>query len=265
MSAWTDDTREAALAYLALGWSVIPLRPGTKRPIAGWLDFQQRLPTRSEIAAWFRDFPSANVAIVTGALSALVVLDVDAGHGGAESLARLEADHVRLPPTMEAITGSGGRHLYFTHPGGILHNRAGFEPGLDLRGDGGYVVAPPSLHPNGTAYRWARGRSPSESMPAAFPDWLLLHLSGGTERHGHPFSHWRHVVREGVAQGMRNSTIASLAGHLLWHGVDPEVVLDLMLCWNSRRCRPSLPDDEVARTVASIVRTQNRHAGPTQR
>lgn len=132
-----------------------------------------------------------------------------------------------------------------------------------LPGDGGYIVAPPSLHPNGTRYRWEPGRSPAECIPAALPDWLLPYLGSGGEHHGHPLSHWRQLARAGVAQGTRNSTIASLAGHLLWHGVDPEVVLDLMLCWNDRRCRPPLSDDEVARTVGSIVRTQRRHVDPT--
>ncbi|MCK7491216.1 MAG: bifunctional DNA primase/polymerase [Comamonadaceae bacterium] len=137
------DMRDAALSYLALGWSVIPLLPGEKRPLAAWIEFQQRRATRAEVAAWFRDCPSANIAIVTGTVSGLVVLDVDVGHGGAQSLARLEAGHGRLPLTLEAITGGGGRHLYFAHPGGLLHNRAGIAPGLDLRGDGGYIVAPP--------------------------------------------------------------------------------------------------------------------------
>ena len=257
------DMRDAALSYLALGWSVIPLLPGEKRPLAAWIEFQQRLATRDEVAAWFRDCPSANIAIVTGTVSGIVVLDVDIGHGGAQSLARLESGHGRLPLTLEAITGGGGRHLYFAHPGGLLHNRTGIEPGLDLRGDGGYIVAPPSLHPSGVRYRWVPGRAPAECVPAPIPDWLLPHLAAGGERHGPPVSHWRQLVREGVAQGTRNSTIASIAGHLLWHGVDPEVVLDLMLCWNERRCRPPLSDDEVARTVGSIVRTQRRHIDPS--
>jgi hypothetical protein len=69
------------------------------------------------------------------------------------------------------------------------------------------------------------------------------------------------LVREGVAEGARNATIASLAGHLLWHGVDPEVVMDLLLAWNRARCAPPLEDDEVARVVASIVRLHQEEQG----
>jgi len=65
-------------------------------------------------------------------------------------------------------------------------------------------------------------------------------------------------VEEGVEAGARNNTIASLSGHLLWRGVDPPVVMELLLCWNRVRCRPPLPDEEVARTVASITRTHRR-------
>lgn len=75
------------------------------------------------------------------------------------------------------------------------------------------------------------------------------------------FARWRRLVREGVVEGERNNTLASLTGHLLWHGVDPEVALELLLAWNRARCRPPLPDDEVARVVASIARLHERQAG----
>jgi len=76
--------------------------------------------------------------------------------------------------------------------------------------------------------------------------------------HGHPLAHWRELVRQDVAEGTRNSTLASLAGHLLWHGVDPQVALELLLVFNRVRCRPPLPDDEVAQVVASITRLHER-------
>ncbi|WP_246189466.1 primase alpha helix C-terminal domain-containing protein [Methylacidimicrobium cyclopophantes] len=80
----------------------------------------------------------------------------------------------------------------------------------------------------------------------------------GWEAVGHPLAYWRRLVREGVQEGERNNTIASLTGHLLWHGVDPAVVLDLLLAWNATRCRPPLSEDEVARAVESIVRLHRR-------
>jgi hypothetical protein len=78
--------------------------------------------------------------------------------------------------------------------------------------------------------------------------------SGSGARAGHSLDHWRKLVSEGVPEGTRNNTLASLAGHLLWHGVDPQVTLELLLCWNRTRCRPPLDDAEVAGVVASIVK-----------
>lgn len=165
--------REWALAYLSRGWSVIQVRRGTKRSVGRWAEFQSRLPTREEVEAWYAQRPDANVAIVTGILSGLIVVDVDPGHGGDSSLRRLERAHSKIPATMTAKTGGGGRHLYFLHPGDELRNRVGVYPGIDVRGDGGYIVAPPSLHPSGKHYVWVRARGPDKIEPAALPQWLL--------------------------------------------------------------------------------------------
>lgn len=249
----------AALDYLRRGWSVAPVQPRAKRPLVRWT-VRQHLPAApDEVQRWFRRWPDANVGIVTGAVSGLVVLDVAVAHGGDASLERLEREFGALEPTVESITGGGGRHLYFRHPGFAMPNRAGFVDGLDLRGDGGMVVAPPSIHPSGRPYAWRRGHGPDDLEPAPMPQWLRRLAGGPPEALGHPPEHWRALVRDGVDEGRRNTTIASLTGHLLWHGVDPDVVLELMLAWNRQRCRPPLADDEVAATVASILRTRARH------
>jgi hypothetical protein len=243
-----------ARAYLNRGWVVLPIAAGGKRPLIQWHVLQGRHPSDTEVQLWCRRWPDANIGLVTGAVSGLVVLDVDPTHGGEASLRELESAHGPLPPTPEVLTGGGGRHLYFAHPGALVRNAVGLLPGLDIRGDGGYVVAPPSRHASGRPYRWAPGRTPADCPLAPFPHWL----SQRARQAGHPLAYWRRLVREGVAEGQRNSTIASLSGHLLWHGVDPEVVLELMLSWNRLRCRPPLPDAEVARTVESISRLHGR-------
>ena len=156
---------------------------------------------------------------------------------------------------MEALTGGGGRHVYFKHPGDTIRNRVGLARGIDLRGDGGLVVAPPSLHPSERAYVWEVDHDPEDTAPAPMPLWLLALVRQDAAHPGHPLTHWRHLVREGVPEGERNNAVASLAGRLLWHSLDPEVVLELLLCWNRVRCRPPLGDEEVARTVESIRRT----------
>ena len=256
----TLTPERAARCYLARGWSVVPIVSCGKRPLVRWEEFQHRRPSEEELLAWFLHWPGANLGIVTGAVSGLVVLDIDPRHDGDESLAELERRHGPLPQTVEAITGGGGRHVYFRHPGEVTPNRAGLARGVDLRGDGGLVVAPPSVHPSGRPYAWEVSHHPDDTPLAPMPPWLRDEIRGEEGRPGHPHGHWRQLVRAGVPEGERNNTIASLTGHLLWHGVDPEVVLELLLCWNRVRCRPPLSDDEVARTVDSIRRTHARHA-----
>jgi hypothetical protein len=259
MGTASSAVEAAAREYLARGWSVIPLRPGDKRPTLKWQAFQYRRAASEDLADWYGRWPQAGVAVVTGAVSGLVVVDVDPKHGGEASLAELERSHGPLPATVTARTGGGGRHLYFLHPGGLVRNQVGLAPGIDLRGDGGYVVAPPSLHPRGGIYAWEAGLAPGEVALAVLPPWLV---AASAARHGHGLEHWRRLVREGVAQGARNDTLASLSGHLLWHGVDAEVVLELMLAWNAARCRPPLAAEEVARTVWSITRLHERSDEP---
>lgn len=255
------DAAAAALRYLALGWSVVPVASGSKRPLVLWHDYQKERPTAGQIREWYRRWPDAGVAIVTGAVSRLAVLDVDVGHGGHESLDELERRHGPLPRTVEARTGGGGRHLYFAWAAGELRNRTGIAPGLDLRAEGGLVVAPPSLHVSGRRYEWESARDPAGTELASMPAWLVRLAGGDAPARGHPTAWWRALVEEGVREGERNSTIASLTGHLLWHGIDPTVALELLLCWNRVRCRPPLDDAEVAQTVDSIARTHARHRG----
>jgi hypothetical protein len=240
--------------YIRRGWSIIPIIPRDKRPLVRWEDFQTRLPSEPEVSAWFRAWPDAGVAIVTGAISRVVVVDVDLQHDGESALNHIESLYGRLPKTLECRTGGGGRHLYFSHSGGLVRNRVGLLPGIDLRGDGGYVVAPPSRHATGALYAWADDAGPNYAALAPLPGWAVRHGIEQLPRVGRPIDHWRELVRKGVLAGERNNTIASLAGHLLRRGVDDAVVMELLLCWNRMRCRPPLEDAEVAAVVASITR-----------
>jgi hypothetical protein len=252
IAAERPNTIKAAKGYLARSWSVLPLCRHDKRPLILWEHLQHERASEEEVAGWFRRWPDANIGIVTGEISNLIVLDIDPKHGGDAALDRLEQRFGPFSPTVEALTGGDGRHLYFAHPGGLTRNRAGLAQGIDLRGDGGYIVAPPSVHPSGRPYTWAPGRSPEEITLAPLPRWILMPIRG--PRVGRSLPQWRELVREGVPEGQRNSTIASLTGHLLWHGVDPDVALELILAWNRMRCRPPLDDAEVAQVVASITR-----------
>ncbi|CAB4201984.1 Prim_Pol domain containing protein [uncultured Caudovirales phage] len=174
-----QDCLIAAHEYAARGWRVIPIRPGNKFPV-GFEKWQDVATANArQVEAWWGDTHRGyGIGIVTGRESGVWVLDVDVAHGkvGAESFAALEADKGALPEGAEVVTGSNGRHLYFTYEGipedAIVRNDAGRKLGrdLDIRGDGGFVVAPPSVHPEtGQRYEWEVA-SPAD--PADPPAWL---------------------------------------------------------------------------------------------
>lgn len=261
MAESSSDMLTAALALAEAGWSVVPMAPRGKQPLIAWREFQERRAEPDEIRAWFRRWPQANIAVVTGTISGIVVVDIDPRHGGEASLQILEGEVGSIPSTIEAETGGGGRHLYFAHPGQTVRNRTALYPGIDLRGDGGVIVVPPSIHPSGRRYVWLKGHGPDRAEPALLPKPLQDKLVIGRDHSGHPLIYWRELVAAGVGEGERNNTIASLAGHLLWHGVDPDVVAEMMCCWNAVRCRPPLEEAEVLRTVGSIAKTQRRRSG----
>lgn len=126
----------------------------------------------AQIAAWWKRWPYANMAVSTGKASGLIVVDVDAG--GEESLLGFE-----LPETVEVITGSGGRHLYYKRPETELKYKTvrGILQGVDIRADGGYVIAPPSKHFSGRTYQWDAAHHPDDMAVADCPEWLLEKIS----------------------------------------------------------------------------------------
>lgn len=170
------DAHAHALHYHTLGWKVVPIERGYKYPRG--IDAWQTLdPTPDDLHRWFngRDL---NIGIICGERSGIFALDVDPRHGGDDTLAALERLHGKLPDTVEAITGGGGRHLIFRYPpltGATLANSAGqLGPGLDIRAQGGQIVAAPSVHPEtGARYEWEASSRPGEVPIADPPRWLL--------------------------------------------------------------------------------------------
>lgn len=161
----------AALGYVGAGLSVIPTRPGDKRPSIPWKEYQKRRATDTEVRTWYTRQPDAGVAIVCGAVSRVVVVDGDPRNG--DGLTELTS---RLPKTPTAETGGGGCHFYF----GVTSNQyipkvASLLPGVDLQAEGSYVMAPPSHHPSGRCYRWLRQLALGEVALAPLPP-ILRHL-----------------------------------------------------------------------------------------
>ncbi|MCG6537071.1 MAG: bifunctional DNA primase/polymerase, partial [Syntrophales bacterium LBB04] len=144
----SGDTLRYAEHYVHdLGFSVIPIKPEDKRPLLkSWLEFQNRKPNNEEITSWFKDTDS-NIGVVTGSVSGVTVVDVDPD-ADSERLAALLGPNPDVPVVG---TPRGGFHLYYNYYKDI-RNRAGALRGVDIRGDGGYVVAPPSVGVNGVSY-----------------------------------------------------------------------------------------------------------------
>ena len=180
----------AALDYAARGWAVLPLR-GKVPALAHGLRDATTDPDRVRLW-WSAEHRGCNVGIV--APPDVLILDVDTAHGhaaeadGAAALAALESAHGDLPDTPRATTGGGGEHVWFRLPEGVRHGneRGALPAGLDVRGGGrGYVVAPPSVHPDtGAAYRWQTYRAPDHVVLADLPGWLLAIVqAGASARH----------------------------------------------------------------------------------
>lgn len=150
--------------------AVFPLKPSSKQPaIAKWPACATKLQVK--VKGFFENFPNANYAVATGTKSKIWVLDVD-GIKGRKSLNKLIAANRQLPKTVRVKTPRG-EHIYFRHPGGKIGNKAGFRPGLDVRGDGGYVVGAGSKSAQGVQYRYKKARGLGEVKLARAPKWLL--------------------------------------------------------------------------------------------
>ena len=173
---------QTALAYASKQVRVIPIKQGEKRPpMQGWQNAATTNP--ATIRQWFEgQFKDCGLGIATGEFRDryLVVIDIDdrETYKGSDTLNDLEQLHGKLPDTVEVITGSGGRHIYFLTDQPIRNEASGrLGVGIDIRAIGGQVLAPPTVHPNGRTYEWVEGKSIAEHRPADMPLWMVLILT----------------------------------------------------------------------------------------
>ena len=146
-----NNLLNAALKYATkYGWAVFPCSQSTKKPLTPH-GCKNAKKDPGAIRAWWKRYPDASIGIATGSISNLIVIDEDIdedkGLDGPHAALLWERDNGDFPETLVAITGRGGRHLYFKYDGEDIKNRAGILEGIDVRGEGGYVIAPPSVHP----------------------------------------------------------------------------------------------------------------------
>jgi hypothetical protein len=246
---------EAAVGYHARGWSVIPVRSKSKIPLVPWAQYEHERASLEQIHAWWERWPDANVGVVTGLVSGIIVVDVDVRHGGDPQQA-----YGTNPTGLIQRTGSGGWHLFYTYPpnGGWVSNRTNAKDGIDVRADGGYVVVPPSVHDTGGRYVWT-----AEGEPQLPPAWAIAAEKDidPTDQSGK--DHWLADVLGGVKAGGRNDAMAKLAGYFAGKKIPQDVILSLIKMWNQSNEDPaSLTSREMESTVNSVCRAAKRNAKP---
>lgn len=200
------------------------------------------------IEDWFEQSPNANLGLLTGADTGLVVLDVDPRHGGDRSLIELQKEFGPLPKTIRVKTGGDGEHYYFQHPGGKVGNKTGIRDGLDLRGDGGYIVAPPSIHASTRPYLWDE----EADTIAPLPSWLL-DLINTKKKTILPKAADNN---SSLAEGKRNASLMSIGGTLKSRGLDQSQIATALSALNQVLCHPPLEASEVAQITQSLSKYQ---------
>ena len=230
---------DRARSYLSRGFSIIPVIKGTKRPaLSSWKEFQERRVTDEEVNAWFGNGSRNGIGIVTGVISGIAVVDLDSP----EAVAFAKAHD--FPPTPLVKTGKG-YHAYYRYSAGVRNFQKRDDlPGIDLRGDGGFVVAPPSVHVSGNRYQWVEGKGLDDLPMAELPSKIMAQR---------PEDKTRLVnLYKGVARGSRNDALARLAGSWAKNGLPFDQCLEMAYAWNLLN-NPPLPGKEIERTIKSII------------
>lgn len=239
---------ETALEYEQRGWSVIQLKTRDKAPRFDWQEFQSRRATPDEIKQWWKEYPLGNIGIVCGQVSGIVVIDID---DIAKADKRILTD---MPTGYHVKTGGGNRHAYFKLPPD-LHIPSRRVLGVELKGEGSQVVAPPSIHPSGELYVLNQAGELGE-----LPKWFIDVLQGGNEivaSSGEKSQDWVVTYWEGLSEGERNIAAAKLAGYYIGSGLKKDEVVTIMQAWN-RFNKPPLQEQEILTVVNSISAKHER-------
>lgn len=247
---------ETARRYMARGWHVFPVSGKVPATEHGLHDAS----TDEELAElWWANHPERGIGLATGKVSGVWVLDLD-GEEGREAFVGIQEREGQIDRTLAAKTGNGV-HLYFRMPAGtadVRNSASKVGPHIDVRGSGGYVVAPPSPHPSGKTYAWVKGRSPDDVSPAAAPRWLLelvLMRERRTAAAAVP-------VEDSIGEGGRNQTLTSLGGTMRRRGMAREAILAALRAENDAKCVPPLDDAEVEKIADSVARYEPARQQP---
>ncbi len=241
---------DAAIEYAKKGFAVFPLKYRDKVPLTrnGCKD---ATTDAAQIKAWWQKYPNANIGLATGSVSQnvfVIDLDIDEDRGidGYHSLEDWQREHGDFPETWTAITGRGGYHLYY-RGNGKIKNRAGIIDGVDIRGNGGYVVAPPSVHKNGNRYEWEY--SPDEFEIAKADNNVEYFLNHDDQKQSTAFT-----MPNIVAAGQRNQMLFRFACMMQAKGASDQSVFAATMAENESSCSPPLTEQEVRIIVSSATK-----------
>ncbi|MFW7381791.1 MAG: DUF3987 domain-containing protein [Oligoflexus sp.] len=250
-----------ALEYAKLGWKLIPIHTAQEgncsclNPTCNSPGKHPRTRHGSKdasndpvtICRWWSQWPDANIGIATGSSSNLVVIDIDPRHGGDQSWEKFQLQH-QFATSLTSVTGGGGLHIYYFTGDKTISNKTNILPGVDVRGEGGYVIAPPSTHSSGDIYDWKEGLEPEliKPLPKAIEDLIFNRPSNVIPIKG---SH--------IPNGSRNSTLTSLAGLLRRKGLEESGIVTALGAFNQTMCHPPLEVSEVATIAKSIAKYQS--------
>ena len=248
MTTTLNDILQEAIHYAQRGLPVFPCQVSDKSPLTrnGFKDASVNI---EHIKCWWANHPSAIIGMPTGSASHVVVVDIDPRHGGDHALQGLIDQYGALPDTLTAITGGGGTHYYFKYPGHYVKCSTGkIGPGIDIKGDGGYVIVPPSGHESGNNYYW--DGEFDLNLVADMPEWLLslIHTDNTSTAPEAESS------ENPIPQGQRNHALASLAGTMRRVGMSYDEILAAILKVNENRCQPPLAESEVCQIAHSVCR-----------
>ena len=264
--------KDQALYYASLGLAVLPLKPpripGQKKPGKEPMTahgVKDATTDQDVISQWWDSCPDANIGIATGSRSGgLVVIDLDIdedrGLNGYEVLREWQQEHGEFPETWQSITGRGGYHLFY-RDAARNSNRAALYEGVDIRGENGYVVAPPSVHENGRLYEWEQG--PGDLQIAQVNDKVAEFMLGPLpEQKAQGFQE-----PETILEGQRVSALVKLIGSQRAKGLSTEAIRAAVKAENEARCIPPLTNQELEKEVFPALKrdwkTERPYSGQT--
>lgn len=249
------------LRYVRLEWRVFPLRPRTKIPLIpkeeGGRGCIDATIDEEIIRRWYAMCPAANIGIATG--YQFFVLDVDVKNNGDESFDYLAQQHGAFPDTIQQVTGGGGKQLLFASPSDFVVRNSNNElaPGIDIRGEHGYIVAPPSIHPEtGRRYFWDGLKPIEEQKILPAPAWLLDWLrrkSSGQPVNGQPQKTATPIAAK-LSSGNRHNTLLSIAGSMRRRGLEAAEIFVVLQKVNKDRCNPPYGEEHLQKMAESVMK-----------